>query len=343
MKKKIFISALAVSFLFTLSAQAAIFKSGDELNIWNTTENLYLAGGTVNVSGNINGGLFLAGGDVNVNSNTTVASDLHLAGGNVTLGSHIVGESLIAAGSLKILPEFKADKNVYIISGNAVLAGQFNGDVNVNAGSLTIDPSTKILGTLTYSTEKETQIPTGAQIGKVVFDQSQVMNKKTEAKVFSVIFFSAIFLHFLALLFTTLLLFHFFGKKIKKLFTSNVSNFWGEALRGLVVLVMFPVIMILLFMLVLGYYTAIIFALFYIISLLFVHAIAPIAMVFLAQKYLMKSKKAEEMSYWKVVLGVFVFQLIGFIPFIGWFINFVIFLFVFGIVWKNMYQVVKGI
>ncbi|MFC1962721.1 hypothetical protein ACFLWB_01815 [Chloroflexota bacterium] len=105
-----------------------------------------LAGQTINVSGNIGRDLVAAGAEVMVMSTAKIGSDLILAVGTSRISGHINGNIRGSAGEVTITDEV-------------------GGNIDLKADKLTIAPTANIQGNLTYTSENETDLQEGAQIG----------------------------------------------------------------------------------------------------------------------------------------------------------------------------------
>ena len=104
------------------------------------------AGQTISISGNVNGDLIVFGSAVNVASTATVKGDLFVGAGNVRIDGLVEGD--IKGGGSEVT------------IGNGV-----KGNVELEVDSLTILSTANIEGDLTYTSEKEADIQSGAQIG----------------------------------------------------------------------------------------------------------------------------------------------------------------------------------
>ena len=104
------------------------------------------AGQTISISGNVNGDLMVFGSAVNVASTATVKGDLFVGAANVRIDGLVEGD--IKGG------------------GSAVTIGNgVKGNVELEVDSLTILSTANIEGDLTYTSEEEADIQSGAQIG----------------------------------------------------------------------------------------------------------------------------------------------------------------------------------
>lgn len=156
--------------LFSMSggtAEAADFVGEDNYTLpagETVNDDLYVAGDTIVIDGDINGDLFAAGGTVTINGD--ISGNLFVGGGQVTINSNVAGDIFAAGGTLSI--KGTAD-DVRVAGGEVTMNGQINGDmmtggarielngkVNgdafVGTDSLTFGESAKVGGKLSYAT-----------------------------------------------------------------------------------------------------------------------------------------------------------------------------------------------
>lgn len=159
-------------------------------------EDLYVAGGRVDVLASVEGDVIAAGGRVTIGrlirgdviaagGEVTVAGevldDVRLVGGLVALDGRIGGDTVAAGGSVRLSPEARvagraflagADVEVRGAIGRSLRAagrtiridGEVEGDANLVAQDIEILPSARIMGNLTYTSPREARIDPAAQI-----------------------------------------------------------------------------------------------------------------------------------------------------------------------------------
>ena len=102
-------------------------------------------GQTVSIGGNVNGDLIVAGGEVNIASTAIIKGDLLLAAGNIRIDGLIEGD-------------------VKGYGGEVIIGNGIKGNVDLKVESLAVLPTANIEGDLTYTSEEEADIQSGAQI-----------------------------------------------------------------------------------------------------------------------------------------------------------------------------------
>lgn len=120
------------------------------------------AGGTVTISAEVWDDIRAAGGDVTVSG--SVGDDAILAGGSVRLlsGSSVGGRAWLAGGDLEVAGGIT--KELKAAGGRITISGEIDGDVELRAESISILPSARISGNFKYSSPNAADIAEGAQI-----------------------------------------------------------------------------------------------------------------------------------------------------------------------------------
>jgi len=140
---------------------------------------LYVAGGTIIIDGTINGDLIAAGKIIRVNGpvngNIIAAGGTVDINGEVTHAVRIIGETLNISGTIgrdllvageevSLASTAEIGSDLLLGAGTALIDGLIKGDINSGVESLTIASTASIQGKLTYISENEANIQSGAQI-----------------------------------------------------------------------------------------------------------------------------------------------------------------------------------
>jgi len=125
-----------------------------------------LAGQTINVSGNIGRDLVAAGADITVTSTAKIGSDLILAVGTSRIDGHINGNIIGGASEVTI-------------------TDGVGGNIELEVDKLTIASTANIQGNLTYTSENEANIQSGAQIGGTTTHKVPEVKEPARAGPFS--------------------------------------------------------------------------------------------------------------------------------------------------------------
>ena len=367
---------MAVLVVAPVMACGATLKTGENyyLNTGDTIkDNLYSAGGDVNIAGTVTGDLSVAGGNVIVsgpigadlsaiggtlNISGNVAGDMRIGGGNVMIASYIGGELLAAGGMINIMPGTIIGKDAKIAGGSINYNGNTGGgivvkgekvfingaigkDLSVKAREITLGPKTLISGKFDYYSPKEATIESGATIrGAVNFHKTEMPAKRASAGLIFGIFTLALIVKTLMFITAALVVLSFAGNQTKSIVGKAVSNFWKEVGKGFVILVITPVAIIISCATIIGITLGIITLFAY---MAFVFAAAVISVLLFAQlalKYVFK-KEGYELNWWIVILSVVALGMINFIPIIGWIFTLIVFLAALGSSASYIYRKLK--
>jgi len=358
--KKITYVGLGVILLFLVgSAHATTFNGGEAYTLAaseTVEDNLYAAGGNVGIVGTVNGDLLIAGGNLSitgsvaedamvaggtVNITGNIGEDLRVAGGSVTISGNVGGEVVSATGQINFLSggtiggdltanggsiriDAPVGGSVIANGGDVYINSEIEGSVTVRAGKVTLGPSAVIEGNFQYYSETEAQIEEGAIVeGEITFN----MVERPGVKGKGVFAFTAGFalLKSLIVAISALVFVYLWKKWAHDFVLDTTGKFWKNAFYGFAALVLTPVGAVILLVTVVGAIPAVLVLLTYAIGLMLAAVLAGILTAGLANKYLLK-KPATELTWWKIVLGVFAYQLVKLVPYVGWFVALVIFL-----------------
>jgi len=137
-----------------------IIAGGEVTIIGDVEEDIFAGGGRITLEGNVGDDVRMAGGDIDIRG--TIEDDLIVAGGTVRLseGSVVKGDAVIAGGMLVIDGIIKG--NITVGGGQVYLAGTVEGDALVEVESLQLDG--EIVGNAKI-VSKEVTVKEGASIG----------------------------------------------------------------------------------------------------------------------------------------------------------------------------------
>ncbi len=345
MKKIIALFGLVLS--FPLFANAATFQSGEELYISETTDqDVYGAGGIVQLGSNVNGDLLTAGGMVNldgvifedllgaggqVDVNGEVKGDARVLGGSIDVDALIGGDLILAGGEVKIDSETVVGADFAFATGTMFMNGKVNGNVQGYAGMLTINgeitgdmnllgveelrfgPDAKINGNLTYTSKKTAEIPENVVNGEVVYKKQILPSPPVTAGEFIAGFSVYSFLSLLVLGLLLMWLFRFFGLDSTDRALDSVFRSMGIGfLVILVAIVLTPLTLISIVGIPLS---AILLA-----SLVIILYLGKVYAAMIIGRSLVKID--QKSGYLKMLgsysLGLLIFVLLTFVPIVGW-------------------------
>lgn len=199
----LFAAVLSISVLMFVPAMAADTRAGETVNVSKgevVNDDLYLVGSEVVMDGAVNGDVVAFGNQVIINGDVTgsvivaaqtviirgkVSNSVRAAGASVTMIGNTGGDLVATAGTVNVSPGSSIGRDLLVacgsvttdgpvtrnIKGNAgrmVLNGSAGGDVLIDVGELKLGPQALIIGSLTYTSERDASISnTGAVKGQV--------------------------------------------------------------------------------------------------------------------------------------------------------------------------------
>ncbi len=187
--------AVPVSAAELRGLESVIIASGEVVD-----DDLYVAGNSITINGTVNGDLWAVGGTVSINGRVNgdvvaavstmnidgeVGQSVRVAASEVNIGGYIGDDLLFGGGDLTISSTaviggdflFAAGKVRVdgVISGyirgagdEVTLADGVGGDVDIGVDELAVTSGVFIQGNLTYTSENEAVIQSGAQIGGTI-------------------------------------------------------------------------------------------------------------------------------------------------------------------------------
>ncbi len=307
------------------TVQGDVVATGGTINIpGSVTGDVIAAGGTINLSGQVGGSVRTAGGTVNVNA--PVGGDVVSAGGSVNIGpnARITRDMLVGAGSATI--DGQVGRNVNVGSGELAINGTVGGNVRSEGAAPRLGEEAVINGSLTYASNQQASIPSGAQVRGGV-EQRAVQQAETNPVLSSAIDWlrAVVGLLILGLLF--ILLFPRAGRRsVDSLRTSP----WASLGIGFALLILVPIVAVLAVVagaFVGGWWVGLVVLAAYIVA---VALSVPIAGMSLGDWALDRFGRGRAALGWALLLGVVVLMLVSLVPFLGGIVLFLAVLFGLG-------------
>ncbi|MEK7126828.1 MAG: polymer-forming cytoskeletal protein [Patescibacteria group bacterium] len=285
----------------------------------NVAEDLVVVGGKVIVMGNIGGDLRIAGGQASVYG--TVGDDVIMVGGQLDIGKTAVvnGSLIVGTGILTVDGYVKEDIRGGL--GMLLLNGKVDRNVTVSTeDKLSISKTASIGGDLTYSSLLESNVPEGVVKGTVKFNKFE---KESLLESVTYFFFIQKLVGFLSALVLLLLIVTFMSKSLVQSAEATKENVFKSFGIGLLTMIAAVIGSILLLITVIG----IPLALIVLAMLLIVFYVAQIFVSMWVAGYLFKIKNfGKTKLFGAAALGLFLYYLVGFIPYVGWAVKIVLFL-----------------
>ncbi len=355
---------IGIALLIPTSLTALEVRSGDAPTYQkNETVNddLYLLGGSITSSGDLRGDLVTFGGNILINGavfgdvaagggNISILSqindDVRVAGGTIVIQGGVVGDVLAAGGQVTLAsPKIGGDVSaaggvvridasdiagdVRVAGGEVRIDSAINGNLEVQAEKVTLGPNARIKGTFTYKSPAEVTIETGAVVtGETVYTKSPDVREAAKLglfAVFSIWFVAKMFMVFSGALVVGYVLQRFSDELVMRAMKRPLA----ELGRGVIFLIVTPVVSILLLFTVIGIAFGVLGILGFVAMMIIGAMLSPILIGSAVHKVIFKQNEYE--VNWKTILtGTVLFFVISAIPFIGQIITFGIMLIAIG-------------
>lgn len=297
-----------------------LYIMGGNINIdGDITEDLVVGGGKVVVAGNILGDIRILGGQVAIYGN--VGDDILVAAGQVDIGNTAVVEGSLVSGSGILTIDGVVKEDIKGVTGMFLLNGAVDGDVNITIeDAMNISDQASIGGDFDYSAILEGTVPAGVVKGQVKYNEFEI-NVEDELKYMSVI--TKVFSYFASVL--LLLLVIIFSPKPLMMSAMQVRDNFVKTLGvGLLSVMAVIVGSVILMTSVIGIPLAVMT----LAGFLIVFYLSQVFVVAWAGSYLLNYKKklSKVRLFFVLAIVMLVYQLLGWIPTVGWIINLLFFL-----------------
>jgi cytoskeletal protein CcmA (bactofilin family) len=298
-----------------------------------------MVGGEIDINGKVDGDVRVAGGQVNVAGEIT--GDLVVAGGTVRLlsGAVIGGEVLLAASELRI--EGLINGPLVAAANLTRIEGTIRGPVKVRTGILEFGESATLESTLAYFAPQEAQIPATARItGPIQYEMTSGMDQSWLYGLLRRVGIAIAFLAFGMSLAGGLLGVILLPQTSNSLIQHIANNLGSECLRGFVLFLVMPPIFFILMVTVIGVPVAVLSGMihlgFGIVSVIYAAVLGGA----LFMKAVLK-RETTEVNWKTVLVGIPLLFLINMIPLVGFLVNTILFLAVFGGIYGRMWTLVR--
>jgi hypothetical protein len=204
-----------------------------------------------------------------------------------------------------------------------------------------LGPNADIKGNLKYEAVKSVTIEDGGKVhGEIIFTELKGHNENAVTGILG--FFTLVLVaKFLMLLTASLIVGLVFRRYNKELVEKATANPLKELGRGIVTLIVLPILSIILLVTIIGIPLGILGLLSFIMLCIFAVIITPIFLGALVYKWIFR--KSDYIVNWKtILLGAIVYSLLGLIPFLGWIATSIFLAITLGAALNIKWQVVKS-
>lgn len=295
-------------------------------------------GNTVRVKAPTGGNVRVLGGTVILES--SVEKNVTIFGASVIMeeGADIKGNLYVFGGDIQI--NGRVDGNAYVYGGNLVFAGEVKGDAVFETDQIDLREAGKIDGKLSYKTKPGQDLANAHIAAGGAVRTGDILDSTPKREGYN---WAGAIWKFLSLLLLAFILFKLFRRQMSQMFGPIQSaEIWGKVATGFLSLIVNPIVIVVSLITLIGVPFGIFLTIVYMILILLAkEVVAPI----LVGKLLngkVKVYATEEKNWWMdFVVGFVVLELISLVPFLGWIILSLVFLFSFGRVTVYGWSVIR--
>ncbi len=297
----------------------------------------FLAGGIVTVNGKIDGDLFVAAGKVNLNG--TVVNSVRILAGDVVISGPVGRNILLVCGNCSVTKQATVAGSLLVAGGNLEVSAPkigkgfrflgsrlfLNSDVASEAfvvadREFLLGPQASISGNLKYTGSTEAVLEPGATVaGNISYQKKETgesyprfFGAKTILESYKKVQPLTEFLGFFVSALVGFILLGLFPRGFEKVTQAIEKRPYASLGWGLIAVVAIPVLTVLFALTIIGLPVAVLLALVFSVVLLGAQYLA----AFFVGRRIMLAKFGERRG-WAIVLGLFLFYLLGLIPVLG--------------------------
>ncbi len=286
--------------------KGSIVAIGQTINVnGNVGHAVRLAGQSINISGNVSGDLIVFGSEANIASKVKIGGDMLFSAGNVRLNGPV-------------------DKDVKGSGSEVIVANVVGGDVELKVKNLTLTSSANVQGNLTYTSENEADIQSGAKVeGKTTHNMPEVKKPAPFSGIVGKL------IGFLMALVTGLIIILIIPGRSASVADSIRNKPWTSLGWGAVILFATPIAAIVVCITVIGIPVGLIALALYAIAIYISQVFVGL---FIGRWIIGRFREVESRAIMvgALALGLIIITLLGLIPYLGFWIGLAVALFGLG-------------
>lgn len=270
--------------------------------------------GTIIIHGTVTGNVNGLAGDIVISETGTVQGDVSVAAGSLQIAGTVGGSVSAGTGNVVVTPTGTVGGDFSVGAGNVVIDGSIGGDATVGGDTITLGESASIAGGLRY--DGTLRGDTSVVQGPVTLDTNLGGGFNADRWTTGVLRFPGWadtvygFVANLVLGAVLLLLFPNFSRRVADRVASTPAR---SGALGFVGLIGVPIVLVMIAITIIGIPLAILGLFAYLFSLW----VGVVYGEFAVGHWLM-ARSSEDVNRWyALVLGLALFAVLGFIPFIG--------------------------
>ena len=331
-----------------------LYLAGGQVDLYAAVSgDVVVAGGQLHLEGDIEADLIAAGGKIDVRGR--VGDDARLAGGDVRVSS-VIGDDLIAAGGrIYLSPVARTGGRAWLTGGDVridgevsdqlrasggrvVIAGSVSGDVELWADEIVIEQSAVITGRLHYTSSREASIADGARI------DGGVVHTPVDVDVVPVV--AGLALAMLALLIslvvTAVVLYLLFPDFALRVSRSVSDQPWIALLTGLAVLAGVPLLAVILFSTGVGIWLALMLLAVYLVMLLAGYFAGALFVGNAGLRMLRRDEAGKAARAAALSVAMLALAIVNLVPLLGGLLNWLVMLAGLGALSRELYLSHRG-
>ncbi len=276
------------------------FVAGSNVSVNGSFEYGFIAGNSVNIGGKINNDLFAAGNTI-ILTNNNITRDAYIAGNTIDVNA-TVGRNLSLSAS-----------KVSLNSGTLI-----NGNLNISANEISISKDVIVKGTFKYNENAKITGIENINASSIEKENESIIKIKSNKEIIVDNIISIVGKIVIGVI--SLALFKTFYEKVlnRKYTFKDSAKLFGI---GFLYLIGIPIVLILAAITLLLLPFSIVFLMFYILMIYF----STIVVSYIMFKYIYKTIMNKEINnYLAMIFGIILVEVIGYIPFIGSLVHFII-------------------
>ncbi len=345
MFKKIALLLLVLISVLSISASALYIKTGEKIYIPSDTiinDNLLAIGervtvdgivkgdllvlaDTVLIRGTVEGDVFAIGAQVDMRGE---AKNIFVTGGEVFISGVSKHDLLVAAGKFFLHERARIGKDAFVAGGQLDIAGKIYRDLRIGGGEVVLAPTALVKGKIDHTVGK-LAISDRARVVGAVTSFAQPKQSRRIAEFFGKVLVAKQIFGFLSMLLLGILAVVLFSDQVKTVANKMTDKFWRSLGWGILSMILLPLAVVLLLITIIGIPVGIILFFLYIFA---IYIAGIFASVVIGQSLLARLGRPNVALIWSFVIGLIILKLIGMIPFVGWLIGLVLFIWAFGAV-----------
>jgi cytoskeletal protein CcmA (bactofilin family) len=353
--------AVLLTLFTSLPVLAADLRGGDTITVASgevVDDDLYIAGNTIIIDGTVNGDLWAFGstitvnGDVNgsivaigqtVNVNGNVGHAVRLVGQTINISGNVSGDLIVFGSEANIASKVKIGGDMLFSAGNVrlngpvekdvkgsgsevIVANVVGGDVELKVKNLTLTSSANVQGNLTYTSENEADIQSGAKVeGKTTHNMPEVKKPAPFSGIVGKL------IGFLMALVTGLIIILIIPGRSASVADSIRNKPWTSLGWGAVILFATPIAAIMVCITVIGIPVGLIALALYAIAIY----ISQVFVGLFIGRWIIgrfRGTESKAIMVGALALGLVILTLLGLIPYLGFWIGLAVALFGLGAV-----------